>query len=1205
MERTHEENAAAHDGDPPEDGEKTADPPADREAPGNGNIGAPPDGADDEDDEDDEDGPDGVDDEDGADSAAVDRTFTLNAPDALRPHAGLQEPAAGTVIGNYQIRNVLGRGGSGVVMLAREKNLNRSAALKLIAKGPHSARFMTEARIIAMLHHPNIVNLWDYGEDGGLLYLALQYVEGTTLQERMREAAMAPDECFRVLRDIADALEHAHANNVVHCDLKPSNVMIGRDGCVRVVDFGIAQTESAGAAGGTPDWMAPEQARRPAVAALTDRVDTWALGLLAYQLLTGEHALGATAAERRALLLDDSREPELCMPSSTPPLILDLVARALRRTPELRPSMAECKRVLGEVIDGRGEGFFEDGPYPGISPFDEERARFFFGRDDEVNAFLDRLRHVPCLPIGGPSGVGKSSFLHAGVVPRLRARERWLVLSVRPGDDPVGALARELVRAAAPITGPGAGLEVQRQQMRELRADLLETPALLAGRLATLAALHRARVLLAVDQLEEAFTQCTSAHERGQFLTMLLDAVDHPSDPMRIVFTVRDDHVGKLPVREVYMLPPLRLSHLRRTIVEPLGRCQYKFDDPAVVDDLIREAGASSSADLPLLQFACRMLWDGRDRATRTLLRSTYNEMGGVAGALARYADRAVSALNEHDGRTARALLLQLVSGATRRTVPRERLLELVGGEAGPLIDRLLAARLLVQRTEEDAQGPVIEIAHESLLHKWGQLSRWLRESQAERQFLDKLDEDASLWEKRGKLEADTYRRDQLVGTRQVQRELGVTLSERLEGFVAAGEARVRAGRRRRRIRILAALAVLLLTSIPLLVAVVRYLAREALIDVNAGTVELAITAYDWVEGRPRPVPIGELPELTVRLFGARQGGQRTTQDLEEPGEPLPVEMIRIEREPGDLLTRVDRVTAPGGLVFLEITGRGRRGQSCAASWIRLQAFPGYGGKRRIPRWNLEVPTCQSSAADMVEIEAGRFVYGGPGESPSRWWGEPDYDQPEVELELPAFAMDRTEVSNARFAPFARIEHLTGYPAPVYSNEPLHDRDADPQSPVTEINAFHARAFCRYLGKDLPTDHQWVKAARGGLTVRGKPNPMPRRLFPWGAQLRRECVNLLDPLDPPPEDGFGWVAPVDAFACGASPYGILNLSGNVQEPISRVGQADLDNPHHIMRGGGPDSPPELEHGSTIFINHRNPRNFNYTIGVRCAGAPVK
>lgn len=1119
------------------------------------------------------------------------RSLAASYAEEVEP-VGAVSVMVGATIGRYQVRRLLGEGGMGRVYLARDIALGRSVALKLVGGGLRVDSFLEEARTIARLNHPNIVQLYDFGEYGPGLYLALEYIEGQTLRERARQVQLGLDEVLRHVRAVADALAHAHASGVFHCDLKPGNIMIGRDGRIRVVDFGLARTSDThrGAAGGTPDWMAPEQWEPDP---LTDRVDTWALGIVTAQLLTGAHPLGDDPDTRHCAARDPGRVASFqCDRRGVHPAVIDLVIRSLEPSPALRPSAADWARTLEDTINGRGDAYVEDGPYPGLAAFHEQHARFYFGREAEVDEFLERLRELPCLPIVGPSGTGKSSFLHAGVIPRLCARERWLVLSFRPGADPVAALARHVIAADREELGARAEL------VQAFRAELLETPTLLAARLATLATALRARVLLAVDQLEEAFTQCGSDVERTRFLQMLLSAADDPLDPVRVVFTVRDDFLGKIAgLRSLFVMQKLGEQNLRRTITEPLARCRYEFDDPSIVEDLIAEVGTAEVADLPLLQFACRTLWDGRDATARKLRRATYREMGGLAGALARHAERALAELSPTERRIARTVLLQLVSGTTRRTVARERLIVAGGDGAGLVLDRLISARLLVQRSQasgdRDGDGTTVEIAHESLLQTWDQLARWVDESRDERRLLDELEDAASLWERRGRRTEETWSLDDLAAARHRAAQLELALPPRIEAFLAAGEDRWRKARRRRRIRLGIALASAGSVAVVAFILTGRYLAREHLIRTNAGTVDLVFAPYDWIGGAPSPVPLDQLPGLAFRLYAARPG------EPHQPGDPMPPDLVDIERvSSGGGMRRIHRVTAPGGMMFLEVTGRGRADERCAPSWIRIQSFPGYGGAARVQRFVIEVPTCQATRADMQRIDAGDFVYGGPGVPPSKMHGLQDYTWPEERRTLPTFFMDQTEVSNAAFAPFARLEQISGYPAPIYSNDPVHARDAEPAYPVSNVDAFTADAFCRYLGKQLPTDPQWVKAARGGSSINGAVNEHPLRLYPWGTAFRPECVNQ-DGL----QDGHEWVAPVDAFACGASPYRIRNLVGNVQEWIAREDQPDRDNPHRAVRGGGADSPPELEHTTTLFINHRDPRVFNYSIGFRCVSSP--
>jgi eukaryotic-like serine/threonine-protein kinase len=1136
------------------------------------------------------------------------------------PAAHPVDMALGRKIGRYQVRRVLGHGGMGKVYLARDTVLGRSIALKVLAGHAPTDRFLDEARAIATLNHPNIVQLYDFGAFDGGHYLALEYIEGDTLRERIRSGRIELDDALRYSHAIASALAHAHAaelppthasefahadaaqlgarRGVLHCDLKPSNVMIGRDGRVRVVDFGIARTsdDAVGTGSGTADWMAPEQWR---AAPLTDRVDIWALAIVCTQLATGRHPFGDDPASRRAIAREPggSIEPDLSLdPLPTP--VAGLVARSLVHDAALRPSAVEWTRVLDDVINDRVDTSSEEAPYPGLAAFEEQHARFFFGREREIDEVVERLRDTPCLPIVGPSGSGKSSFLHAGVIPRLRKRERWTVLGFRPGPDPVGALAR-CVNAATSSNHELDDLQhlarrtsSAKAELHAFREALLEHPRLLAVRLATLAATRNNRVLLAVDQLEEAFTQGASNLERARFLAMVLGAADDPLDPIRVVFTIRDDFFGKLAgLRSLLVMRKLDPADLRLTITEPLDRCRYEFDDSKMVDDLISEVGSAAVADLPLLQFACRTLWDGRDAATRRLRRATYVKMGGLAGALAKHAEDALTRMTPEERGLSRKVLLQLVSGSTRRSVALDELVVSVGPGADRVIDRLLAARLLVLRVEGDgnSEAALVEITHESLLQTWSQLARWVDETREERRLLDDLADATSRWERRGRTAEDTWSRDELATAHHRAAQLSLTIPASVQAFLAAGDQRHRALRRRRRIRIGMALAMVSAVALIAFTLIARYLAREQLIRANAGTVDFVFSPFDWVDHGPAPVDIAELPGFRWELYAA------APDDVNRPGAPIPTDEVDLLASSTSGGRRIDRVRAQGGLVFLKLIGRGRGATPCAAAWIRIQAFPGYRSGVAPRQLAIEFPTCQASENDMLPVEAGRFLYGGPGEPRSSFYGKPDYTQDERAAWTPAFLMDRTEVANSAFAPFARLQAITGYAAPVYSNDTTHLHDGDPDMPVTNIDAFRAEAFCRYMGKELPGDLEWAKAARGGEVVRGAPNRYPRRQYPWGTAPSPTCVNQFGT-----QDGAAWTTPVDSYACGAGPYGHLNLIGNVDEWIARDKQLDRDiTPLYVIRGGSVDSPPELEHATISFRNHRDPNKMDYSIGFRC------
>ncbi|MCK6551254.1 protein kinase, partial [Myxococcota bacterium] len=336
-------------------------------------------------------------------------------------------------VGQFRVRRLLGEGGMGRVYLARDLVLGRLVALKLVRArylgSGGTERFLDEARTTARFSHPNIVAIYAVGAHRGRPYLALEYLDGESLRDRLAREHLTVDESLRIARAVADALVHAHAAGVLHCDLKPGNVMLPSDGRPRVVDFGLAAEGSGAIArgiAGTPAYMAPEQWL---LEPLTDRVDVWALGVLLHECLLGLHPFEPWTDKDglRAHVLDPTHPIPPLARDGVPPEVARLVASALDRDPLRRPSAVECKAVLDRALSsGPGLGTAE-APFRGLLAFEASHAQVFFGRDAELDAFLERLRHEPVLPIIGPSGVGKSSFLHAGVVARLASRERCVV----------------------------------------------------------------------------------------------------------------------------------------------------------------------------------------------------------------------------------------------------------------------------------------------------------------------------------------------------------------------------------------------------------------------------------------------------------------------------------------------------------------------------------------------------------------------------------------------------------------------------------------------------------------------------------------------------------------------------------------------------------------------------------------------------------
>ncbi|MBI1310708.1 protein kinase [bacterium] len=212
---------------------------------------------------------------------------------------------------------LLGVGGMGAVFRARQISLDRTIALKLLpresgADPAFAERFAREARALAKLSHPHIVGMHDFGESGGYYYFVMEFVEGVTLREAIRRKSLTPAESLRVVSDICEALQFAHDQGIVHRDIKPENILLSKNGQVKIADFGLAKLLSLPESElpltasrhivGTPHYMAPEQMERPLE--VDHRADIYSLGVVFYEMLTGELPIGRFDPPSRKVIVD-------------------------------------------------------------------------------------------------------------------------------------------------------------------------------------------------------------------------------------------------------------------------------------------------------------------------------------------------------------------------------------------------------------------------------------------------------------------------------------------------------------------------------------------------------------------------------------------------------------------------------------------------------------------------------------------------------------------------------------------------------------------------------------------------------------------------------------------------------------------------------------------------------------------------------------
>ena len=736
----------------------------------------------------------------------------------------------GARVGPYHVLSRLGAGGMGEVWRARDERLGRDVAIKVLpaefaADPERLARFEREARATAALSHPNILAIHDVGIHDEQPYLVEELLEGESLRVRLLDGPLPVREALELGVQIARGLAAAHDKRIVHRDLKPDNVVLTRDGTAKILDFGLAKivevvsgeadtitqapasNTGPGRVLGSAAYMAPEQARGLPV---DHRADIFAFGVLLHELLSGSRPFGGhTVSDTMAAILKDEPAP---LPASVPSPVQAVILRCLEKKPEDRfGSARDLAFAIQALIESAPRTAAklpdQERPYPGLAAFTAADAKRFFGRDEEIAALWRKIPGRSLLALIGPSGVGKTSFIRAGLVPH--APPGWRCLVATPGQAPFGSLARAL----APFF---SGDTEAVQQL--LDVHIPETAVGLVQR-------WRQRAdhgLIVVDQFEELFTlngEDTQHHFAG--LLGKLSAIDG----VHVLLSTRDDFFFSChrlaPLAEVFQdvtpLGPLSADGLRRALVEPAKGMGFAFEDEGLVEEML-QAVAGERGALPLLAFAAASLWEQRSKEAKTLTRSAYEAIGGVAGALAQHAEATLDHAGQDKLPLVRELFRNLVTAqGTRAGRDGEELLtvfpEAERGDARDALARLVDARLLTAFEVEGPDGSRhdrVEIVHESLLTAWPRLVRWRSEDEGGAHLRDQFRQAAHLWEEKG-------RPDDLLWTGTSYREFALWrerypggLSEVEEAFGRAMVARAGRRRRARRIAVAAGFAVLL-----------------------------------------------------------------------------------------------------------------------------------------------------------------------------------------------------------------------------------------------------------------------------------------------------------------------------------------------------------------------------------------------------------
>jgi serine/threonine-protein kinase len=294
--------------------------------------------------------------------------FSYDSPSPSQDASTTSAPTqrAPRTIASYTIEGILGRGGMGIVYRARQNKLGRSVALKMVLGGVHANeqaldRFIIEAKAVAHLQHPNIVQIFEVGEYDNLPFFSLEFVNGSSLDRYLNGKPLSPEEAAKLMVTLCDAMQYAHNNGILHRDLKPANVLLTKEGVPKITDFGLAKnleeqadeskSTSDGTIMGTPSYMSPEQARG-AVHELGPATDQYSLGAMLYEFLTGRPPFLAPKPYETIMqvLRDEPISPRQMQPNV--PIDLETIClKALQKDPEKRyPSCSALAADLGRFL---------------------------------------------------------------------------------------------------------------------------------------------------------------------------------------------------------------------------------------------------------------------------------------------------------------------------------------------------------------------------------------------------------------------------------------------------------------------------------------------------------------------------------------------------------------------------------------------------------------------------------------------------------------------------------------------------------------------------------------------------------------------------------------------------------------------------------------------------------------------------------------
>ena len=721
-----------------------------------------------------------------ADQTGLDPTPALVALERSIAQGAEIEPSPSDLarpLRGYVLHELLGQGSFGSVYRATQPGVARDVAVKVIRAEladdrAFVRRFEAEAQLVARLEHPHIVPLYDFWRQPGGAFLVFRLLRGGSAEDLLaRDGPQSLERAGAVLEQIGGALTAAHAEHVVHRDVKPANILFDDAGLAYLADFGIAATLAGDVivpqrwSAGSALYASPEQLRDGTDDA---KADQYGLAVTIWELLTGRAPFGGRDASsvvatklREGLGPVDEARPGIS------PSIAAVLSRAGAvhpddRFPDVTQFVLAWQRayagsVAGETDPTRTSAGVDAGtraqaatilgggrpvvnPYKGLRAFREGDASDYHGRRDLVDRLTKLVDDSPFVAVVGPSGSGKSSLVLAGLVPRVRSAG-GLVAIMTPGEQPFASIAAALGQLASGD-----------------QAELLSIAAIRRPdglRAATKAIAGDDPLLVIVDQLEELWT-LTGDDERQRFLASLAVPID--AGFVRVVGTVRADFfdrpladpvLGPLASAHTFGVTPMSAAEVHDAITIPAEQVGVRWE-PALVSRLVAET-IDQPGSLPLLQFALAELFERRSGAMVTA--ESYDELGGLEGSLSRQAEETYEGFDGADRAAVRRLFSRLVTPGEGNEDTRRRVIVAdLAGVSDRVVGAFVSRRLLTSDRDRSTREPTVEVAHEVLLRSWPRLRGWLAEDRSWLRELRSLSSAAATWSAGGCDDADLYR---------------------------------------------------------------------------------------------------------------------------------------------------------------------------------------------------------------------------------------------------------------------------------------------------------------------------------------------------------------------------------------------------------------------------------------------------------------